>query len=55
MKIQAFIQSIKDHPTTLSELLRVHEWAATEGFLGPRARPARSFVYAVMRTPTDIP
>ena len=42
MKIQAFIQSIKDHPTTLSELLRVHEWAATEGFLGLYAYATQS-------------
>lgn len=46
MKAQAFIQSIEDQPTTLSELLRVHKWAATEDFLGLYAYATQSGVVA---------
>jgi hypothetical protein len=42
MKIRAFIQSIEDHPTTLSELLRVHEWADTKAFFGLYAYATQS-------------
>jgi hypothetical protein len=42
MRAQAFIQSIKDQPTTLSELLRVHKWAATEDFFGLYAYATQS-------------
>lgn len=34
MKIRGFIQSFEGHPTTLSELQRVHEWSDAEDFLG---------------------
>jgi len=46
MKAQAFIQSIEDQPTTLSELDRVHKWAATEDFLGLYAYATQSGVAA---------
>lgn len=46
MKARAFIQSSEDHPTTLSELLRVHEWARTEHFLGLYAYATQSGVVA---------
>lgn len=42
MRALAFIQSIDDHPTTLSELQRVHEWADTERFLGLYAYATQS-------------
>lgn len=42
MKIRAFIQSFEDHPTTLSELRRVHEWATTEAFMGLYAYATQS-------------
>src|SRR5262249_43033020 len=34
VKVQAFIQSIEGHPTTLSQLQRACEWVKPEGFLG---------------------
>lgn len=46
MRAQAFIQSIEDQPTTLSELLRVHKWAATEDFFGLYAYATQSGVVA---------
>lgn len=46
MKAQAFLQSIKDQPTTLSELDRVHRWAETEDFLGLYAYATQSGVVA---------
>jgi hypothetical protein len=42
MKARAFIQSAEDHPTTLSELLRTHQWADTERFLGLYAYATQS-------------
>ena len=42
MKVKAFIQSVEDHPTTLSELLRAHQWAETERFLGLYAYATQS-------------
>ena len=42
MKANAFIQSVNDQPTTLSELLRVHKWAATRDFLGLYAYATQS-------------
>ena len=46
MKAPAFIQSIENQPTTLSELLRVHSWAATEKFFGLYAYATQSGVAA---------
>lgn len=46
MKAQAFIQSIEDQPTTLSEIEHVHKWAATEEFLGLYAYATQSGVVA---------
>jgi len=46
MKAKAFIQSIEGQPTTLTELLRVHQWAATEEFLGLYAYATQSGVVA---------
>ena len=42
MKARAFIQSLKDQPTTLSELARVHKWATTEDFFGLYAYATQS-------------
>lgn len=42
MKAKAFIQSVNDQPTTLEELLRVHNWAGTEAFLGLYAYATQS-------------
>jgi HKD family nuclease len=42
MMAQAFIQSIKNQPTTLTELCRVHEWAATDDFFGLYAYATQS-------------
>lgn len=46
MKAQAFIQTIEGQPTTLSELLRVHEWAVTKDFFGLYAYATQSGVAA---------
>lgn len=46
MKAQAFVQSIEDQPTTLSQLLRVHKWAGTEDFFGLYAYATQSGVVA---------
>src|SRR5690349_1239302 len=46
MIARAFIQSIEDQPTTLSELLRAHKWVATEDFLGLYAYATQSGVVA---------
>ncbi|MHC2467143.1 hypothetical protein ACVIHD_006155 [Bradyrhizobium embrapense] len=42
MKLKAFIQSAENHPTTLAELRRAHEWAETEQFLGLYAYATQS-------------
>jgi hypothetical protein len=42
MKIQAFVQSTAGQPSTLDELVRVHEWAGTEAFLGLYAYATQS-------------
>lgn len=42
MKLKAFIQSVEDHPTTLLELQRTHQWAETEQFLGLYAYATQS-------------
>lgn len=42
MRARAFIQSMEGQPTTLSELLRVHTWTGTEGFLGLYAYATQS-------------
>jgi hypothetical protein len=42
MKVQAFVQSVEDQPTTLSELARAHQWADTERFLGLYAYATQS-------------
>ena len=42
MKIHAYIQSMKGQATTLSELLRVHNWAATEKYFGLYAYATQS-------------
>jgi len=46
MKARAFIQSILDQPTTLSELCRVNQWVATEDFFGLYAYATLSGVTA---------
>lgn len=46
MRARAFIQSVEDQPTTLSELLRAHQWVATKDFLGLYAYATQSGVVA---------
>lgn len=46
MRARAFVQSVEGQPTTLSELLRVHNWAETEGFFGLYAYATQSGVVA---------
>lgn len=46
MKAQAFIQSVEDQPTTLSEILRAHKWVAPEDFFGLYAYATQSGVVA---------
>ena len=42
MKVRAFLQSDEDHPSTLSELLRVYQWAAADEFFGLYAYATQS-------------
>ena len=42
MRVKAFIQSVNDQPSTLEELLRVHNWTGTKAFLGLYAYATQS-------------
>lgn len=42
MRVRAYIQTAEDHPTTLSEIQRVHEWVDTQEFFGLYAYATQS-------------